>query len=107
MCDSVVSVCHNGCACVGMGLIFFLYVRVMSFFDCPNVVLVSTRRTLRRVFDLVLMFSVCNLNVIPLSYVTPSVVTVLVHEMGEFLSVDVDCVLCSRFQGVFRMSVGF
>ena len=40
--------------------------------------LVSARRTLRRVFALVFMLSVCEVNLIFLSYVTPSVVAVSV-----------------------------
>ena len=47
------------------------------FLDWPNVVLVSARRTLRRVLALWFMF-MCALNDMPQSYVTPSVVAVVV-----------------------------
>ena len=49
----------------------------MSSFDWPNVVFVSAWRTLRRVFALVFLLSVCEVNLIFfLSHVTPSVVAV-------------------------------
>ena len=60
-----------------MGLLYCLYTRVMTSLDSPNVVLVSVQRTLRHVFAFVLMLSAFGLNVIPLSCVSPSVVTVL------------------------------
>ena len=78
MCVVDVSGCHAGWAYVSMGLMYCLYTRVMSSLDWPNVVLVSARRTLRRVFALVFMLSVCGENLIFLSYVTPSVVGVSV-----------------------------
>ena len=71
MCDFAVSGCHAGWAHVSTGLMYCLYTRVMSSLNYPNVVLVSVRRILRRVLVLLLMLSVCVLNVIPMSYVTP------------------------------------
>ena len=53
---------------------YCLYTRLMSSLDRPNVALVSARRTLRRVFALELILSVCGENLIFLSYATPSVV---------------------------------
>ena len=76
--DSARSGCHAGWLCVGVGLMYCLYTRVMSSLDCPNVVLVSALRTLKRVLALVLMLFVSGLNLILLSYVTPNVVAVVV-----------------------------
>ena len=70
----------------------------MSSLDWPNFVLVSARRTLRRVFVLVFVLSVCEVNLIFLSYVTQSVVAVSVKVMSMLLSVIV---------GVIRVSVDF
>ena len=50
-----VSGCHVGWAYVSMGLMYCLNTRVMSSLDQPNFVLVSARRTLRRVLALVFM----------------------------------------------------
>jgi len=78
MCVVAVSGCHDGWAYVSMGLMYCLYTRVMSSLDWPNVVLVSARRTLIRVFALVFMLSMWVVNLILLAYVTPSVVDVSV-----------------------------
>ena len=78
MCVVAVSRCHAGWAYVSMSLMYCLYTWVMSSLDWPNVVLVSARRTLRRVFALVFMLSVCGENLIFLSYVTLIVVGVSV-----------------------------
>ena len=50
----------------------------MSSLDWLNVMLLSDRVTLRRVLALVLTLYVCVSNDIPLSYVTPCVVAVMV-----------------------------
>ena len=47
-----------------MGLMYCLYIRMMSSLDWPYFVLVSARRTLSQVFALVFMFSVCEVNLI-------------------------------------------
>ena len=74
----LVSGCHAGWAYLSMGLMYCLYTRVMSSLDWPNVVLVRARNTLRRVLVLLFMLSVCWVNDMLLSYVTQSVVAVLV-----------------------------
>ena len=50
-CVVALSGCHAGYAYVSMGLMYCLYTRVMSSLDWP--------KTLRRVFVLVFMLSVC------------------------------------------------
>ena len=64
MCVVAVSGCHAGWAYVSMGLMYCLYTRVMSSLDWPNVVLVSARRTLRQVFALMFIMSVCGKNLV-------------------------------------------
>ena len=77
-CVVAVSGCHDGWAYVSMGLMYCLHTRVMASLVWPNVVLVSARRTFRRVFALVFMLSMWVVNFILLSYVTPCVVGVSV-----------------------------
>ena len=77
ICVAFVYGCHAGRAYVSIGLMYYLYTRVMSYLNLPNVVLVYGRRTLRRVLALVFRLSVCWMNMF-LLYGTPSVVTVLV-----------------------------
>ena len=64
MCVVAVFGCHAGWAYVSMGLMYCLYTRVMSYLNWPIVVLVSARSTLRRVFALVFMLLVCEVNLI-------------------------------------------
>ena len=73
-----VSDCLAGWVYVSMGLLYCLYARVMSSLNWLIVVLVSARKTLRRVSALVFMFSVCGMKVIILSCDTPNVVAMSV-----------------------------
>ena len=66
---------------------YCLYVVVMSSLECPKVVCESARMTFSRFLALVLIVSVCCLNVIPLSNVTPRMVGVWVTGMGALLIV--------------------
>lgn len=74
---SFVSGCYGVLAYVSMGLMYCFYTRVKSSLIWPNFVLASGWMTLRRVLALLFMLSVCSMNDILLSYVTPSVVAVL------------------------------
>ena len=90
-----------------MGLMYCLYTRVMSSWGTPNAVLVSVRRTLKRVLILLMILSRCVLNDIPLPYVTSSVVVMLGLGMGMLLGALAGCVLFSWDQGAIRLSVDF
>ena len=63
LCVVFISGYHTGLAYVSMGLMYCLYTRVLTSLDWPNVVLVSARMTLNRVFTLVFIFWVCELKV--------------------------------------------
>ena len=65
ICVTVVSGCHAGWAYVRLGLMYWLYTRIMPSSDWANVVLVSASKTLSRVLGLMLILSVCVLNDIP------------------------------------------
>ena len=104
---AAVTVCHARLAYVSMGLMYYLHTRARFSLDWANVVLVTGRSTLRGVLTLVFMLSVCNLNVIHQSYVTPSVVTMLAYDMRVFLTVRVCCVLYYWVQVVIRVSLDF
>ena len=64
MCVVSVSGCPAVWLYVSIDLMYRVYTRVMSFSDWPKVVLVSTRRTLSRIFALVFKFLLCGMKVI-------------------------------------------
>ena len=66
--------CHAVCAYVSTGLMYCLYILVVSSLECPYVVWVRARMTFSLVLAFVLMLSVCCLKVIPLSSVSPRMV---------------------------------
>ena len=55
----------------------------------------------------VFMFCMCCLDVIPLSYVTPNVVGLLVRGISSSFRVTGGFRVCSRFHGVMSVSVNF
>ena len=63
----------------------------------------SARKTFRRRLAFVLVLSVCVLNVIPRSYVTPSILGVLLMGRGVLLRVMCGWVLYSLLYGVFKV----
>ena len=63
MCVVFVSGCLAGWAYVSMGLMYYLYTRMIASLDWPNVVLASARRPLKWVFAVVFMFLMCGLKV--------------------------------------------
>ena len=66
MCVSAVSGCQAMCAYESMGLMFCLYVCLISSLEWLKDVIVSAGKTFRWVLALVLILSVCCPNVIPL-----------------------------------------
>ena len=70
------------CAYVSIGLMNCLQTCVMCSWECPYLVCVSARRTFSLLFALVLMLSVCCLNVSMGSSVTPRIVQLGLTRMG-------------------------
>ena len=68
-------------------------------------VFVSARRTFSRCVDLMVMFLMCWLNVIPRSIVTPMIFVVGVVGMRVLLSVMWGSTVYSLLYGVMRVSV--
>ena len=67
---------------------------------------VSARKTFRRRLAFVFVLSVCVLNVIPRSYVTPRILGVLLMGRGVLLSVMCGWVLYSLLYGVIKVKGG-
>ena len=105
MCVLGMSGCHAGCAYVMTGLMYCLYVCVMSSLEWQYVLWVRARSTFRRVLALVFTLEMCSPKVNPLSKVSPRIVGVGVCGIGVLLSLTMGCMLYSLFQGVIRVSV--
>ena len=87
MCVCAMSGAHAVCEYVRMGLMYCLNSVVISSLEWPYVVCVSARRTFSRCWALVFVISVCCLNVMPLSIVTPRIFVVGVVGMGVLFRV--------------------
>ena len=79
----------------------------MSSSERPKEFCLSARRTFKRVYAFELILWMCCANVIPLSYVSPRVVGVLVHGISLPFSVTGGCSVCSLFHGLISVNVDF
>ena len=77
---------------------------MVSSFDCPKVVVVSALMTLSLSLAFLFMLSVCCLNVIRGSSVSPSMVGVGLIGIGVLSRCTIGCALISCLQGVMSVS---